>query len=130
MTSRSWAKRFSDACRGVRIGVLGEASFRVHVPVAVAVVVAGACFQVTPAEWLVLMLCITLVMACELVNSGMEQLAKAVTRERNAFVGAALDISAGGVLIAAMGAVVCGLIIFLPRLLALFEALPARESLR
>lgn len=116
MEYRGWIKRFADAFRGVRMGVLGEQSFAVHVPMAVLVVACAWYFQVTTAEWLVLVLCITLVMSLELMNSGLERIAKAVTKERNVFVGAALDISAGAVLIGAIGAAICGLVIFWPRI--------------
>lgn len=112
-----WLTMFRDALRGIRLGVLGERSFAVHIPVAVAVVAAGTFFGVTSGEWLVLVLCITLVFTAELLNTGLEHMAKAVTRERNIHVGAALDIAAGGVLCASLGALVCGLIIFVPRVI-------------
>ena len=105
---------FRDAFRGIRVGVLGERSFAVHIPAAIAVVAAGVFFNVTTTEWLVLVLCIALVMTAELLNTALEHLAKAVTRERNVHVGAALDIAAGAVLVASIGAVICGAVIFVP----------------
>jgi diacylglycerol kinase len=114
MPYRSWYTIFRDAFRGIREGVLGERSFAVHLPVAAAVIVAGAFFRVSAVEWLVLVLCITLVFAGELFNSALERMAKAVTQERNVHVGAALDIAAGAVLVASIGAVICGLLIFIP----------------
>lgn len=108
---------FRDAFRGIREGVLGERAFAVHLPVAIAVIVAGVFFNVSRMEWLVLVLCIALVITAELLNSALERMAKAVTQERNVHVGAALDIAAGAVLFAACGAVVCGLIVFVPHLI-------------
>jgi diacylglycerol kinase len=52
-------------------------------------------------------------------------MAKAVTQERNVHVGAALDIAAGAVLFAAIGAVVCGLMIFVPYAVAWWFPAPA-----
>jgi diacylglycerol kinase len=121
MQRRTWIIMFRDAFRGIREGVLGERAFAVHVPMAIAVIVAAALFRVTREEWLVLVLCIALVMATELVNSGLERMAKAVTQDRNVHVGAALDIAAGAVLLAALGAVACGLIIFVPHALAWYQ---------
>lgn len=114
MPHRSWYTMFRDAFRGIREGVLGERSFAVHLPVAAAVIAAAVFFQVSAIEWLVLVLCITLVITAELLNSALERMAKAVTQERNVHVGAALDIAAGAVLAASIGAVICGLVIFLP----------------
>lgn len=105
---------YQDALRGLRMGVCGERSFAIMLPLALAVIAAGAFFRVTAGEWLVLVLCITLVLSLELLNSGLERLAKAVTPDRNVHVGAALDIAAGAVLVASIGAAVCGLIIFIP----------------
>jgi len=114
MPHRPWYTMFRDAFRGVREGMLGERSFAVHLPMAAAVIAAATFFRVSAVEWLVLILCITLVMTAELLNSALERMAKAVTQERNVHVGAALDIAAGAVLIASIGAAVCGLLVFLP----------------
>lgn len=115
---------FQDAFRGIREGMLGERAFKVHLSVAVAVIGAGWFFRVSATEWLMLVLCIALVMSLELINSGLERLAKAVTQERNVHVGAALDIAAGAVLMASLGAVTCGLIIFVPYLLRWSQVIP------
>jgi diacylglycerol kinase len=125
MPYRSWFMMFRDAFRGIREGVLGERAFAVHLPMAVAVVAAAAFFSVTPTQWLVLILCITLVITTELLNSALERMAKAVTQDRNVHVGAALDIAAGAVLLASIGAVICGLVIFVPYVLAWSFASPS-----
>src|SRR5688572_22815376 len=125
MPHRSWLTMFRDAFRGIREGVLGERAFAVHLPMAVAVIAAGAFFGVSPTEWLVLILCITLVITAELLNSALERMAKAVTQERNVHVGAALDIAAGAVLFASVGAVICGLVIFVPHAMRWWAGSPA-----
>jgi diacylglycerol kinase (ATP) len=118
---------FRDAFRGIREGVLGERAFAVHLPVAVAVIAAAVFFDVTPIQWLVLVLCITLVITAELFNSALERMAKAVTAERNVHIGAALDIAAGAVLFASIGAVICGLIIFVPHAISWWFASPPSQ---
>jgi diacylglycerol kinase len=122
MPHRSWVTMFRDAFRGIREGMLGERAFAVHLPMAAAVVAAAAFFNVAPSEWLVLVLCIALVITAELLNSALERMAKAVTQERNVHVGAALDIAAGAVLFASLGAVACGLMIFIPHAIAWWSA--------
>lgn len=115
-----WYTMFRDAARGVRFAIGGERNFRVHVPAAVAVVAAGAYFRVTAAEWLALTLCITLVFVAEMLNTSIEHLAKVITRQHSEPIGAALDIAAGAVLIAALGSVACGLLIFVPYMRAMW----------
>lgn len=94
----------------------GQSSFRVHLVMAAAVVLAAAVLGVTPLEWCVLLVCITAVFAAELFNSAIERLAREVDRNHNPAVGAALDIASGAVLVAALGSALIGCIIFGHRL--------------
>ena len=110
---RSWVNKFSAAGRGVWQGIRGQTSFLVHLPAAVAVVVAGWLLDVNLVQWCLLTLCITIVMACELCNSALESLAKAVDEDYNERLADCLDIASGAVLISAMGAAATGAIVFL-----------------
>lgn len=108
---RSWRQKFRDAFRGVAVGVVGENSFWVHVPVAIAVMVAALWLQCSIAETSVLLLCISTVLVAELFNSALERLAKAVTSETNELVRDTLDIASGAVLVAAAMASLVGAIV-------------------
>ena len=96
------------------IAVRSGGSFNVHVLVSVLVVGCAAFFRVTPGEWCLLILCIALVFAAEIQNTGLEVLAKAIRQEYDPTLRDALDIGSGAVLAAAMGAAVVGLAIFIP----------------
>ena len=109
-----WAGKFRCALRGVGRGIVGQSSFRVHLPMAAAVVVAGAAVGLPAVEWAVLAVCITMVIAAELFNSSLEALAPAVDREQNPHLRDALDIAAGAVLAASIGAAAAGLTILGP----------------
>lgn len=113
---QGWGAKFACALRGIARGAAGQSSFYVHLPAAVAVVVLGALLRVTPAEWGLLLLCITVVLAAELLNSALESLARAVAQEHNEHLAAALDISSGAVLVASAGAAIVGAIVFVYRL--------------
>ena len=121
--NRSWVGKFRDAFRGVFQGVYGQSSFAIHLPFAAAVVIAGAWFRISLNEWTLLTLSITLVLVAELLNSAMELMARAIDRSFNPLIGKSLDIASGAVLLAAVGAVVVGFIVFLPRLSVLFGSL-------
>jgi diacylglycerol kinase (ATP) len=113
---RSWRRKFADAFRGVRVGVRGQSSFRVHLVAAVAVAAAGAILRVSLVEWCLLALCIAVVLTAEMFNSALESMAKAVTGQNDPHLGNSLDIGSAAVLIASIGASVVGLIIFGQRL--------------
>jgi len=82
----------------------------------VAVIVAAAVLKVSIAEWSILLLCITIVLAAEMLNTALEHLAKAIDRSENQHIGTALDIGSAAVLVAAIGAMVVGGIVFAARL--------------
>lgn len=73
-------------------------------------------------EWSVLVLCVTVVLACELLNTSLEHLAKAVTREWDPHIANALDVAAAAVLVAALGAIVVGILILGNRLWEVYSA--------
>lgn len=106
-----WAWKFACAARGVFAGMRGQSSFCVHVPAAFIACGLAAWLEVSHAEWLVLVLCITLVFAAELMNSAIEHLARAVTRDQHPEIRDALDIASGAVLAAAIGASVVGVMV-------------------
>ena len=60
-----------------------------------------------------------LVWVSETFNTGLEILAEAITKERHPILKIAKDVAAAAVLISALGAVVVGCILFIPRLLVL-----------
>ncbi len=82
-----------------------------HLPVAAAVVVAAAVLRTSVEEWCLLVLCIAGVLAAELFNTAIERLARAVTREHHPDLRDALDIASAGVLLAASGAAVVGVLV-------------------
>ena len=113
---RPWREKFRDAFCGVREGVRGQNSFRVHFVMAAAVIVAAAAMRVGPGEWCILLLCVTAALAAEMFNSALERMARAITDEHDPHVGTALDIGSAAVLVASLGSVIVGTIVFLHRL--------------
>lgn len=83
---------------------------------------AGVCavafwLSLSRMEWLWVVMAMTVVWAAEGMNTALEQLADAVSGEPDSRVERAKDAAAGAVLIAAIGAVVIGLVVLGPRLL-------------
>lgn len=106
-----WQRKFACAARGIVAGVRGQGSFYIHLPTAAVVCLIAAWLRVSNAEWLALILCITIVLAAELFNSAIEHLARAVTRDEHPEIRDALDIASGAVLVTAIGASVVGVVI-------------------
>jgi len=89
----------------------------IHLLATIAVAAAGVYFDLARLEWGIVLLCMILVWMAEALNTSLEYLSDAVTEEINPLIGRAKDVAAAAVLIAAIGAVVIGLLVFLPHFL-------------
>ena len=112
-----WCDKFRCAGRGVAVGMHGQDSFIVHV--VMAAIVLGLAWWLRLEAWrcAIVTLCVAGVLSLELVNSSLERIVLVVHPERHPEIGRALDIAAGAVLVMAIGAAVCGLIVLVPPLL-------------
>lgn len=111
-----WLRKFRNAFRGIAFGTVGQSSFAVHIPIALAVLVAAWWLRCSGWQWSVLVLCIAMVLSLELINSAIEYLAKGLCHEHNENVGKALDIASGAVLVASIFAALIGVFILGSRL--------------
>lgn len=93
------------------------------IQLAVIVILIPVCFLlgISLIEWTLLMICIGLVLALELVNSAIERLADKISPEHDPLIGKIKDISAAAVLITAIAAAVVGLIILVPKFFILMK---------
>lgn len=87
-----------------------------HSGAALGVLGLAAWLEVAPVEWALLALAISMVWSAEAMNTAVESLADAVHPEPHALVGRAKDAAAGAVLIAAIGALAIGVLVFGPKL--------------
>lgn len=97
-----------------------ERNFRIHMIVALFVIVAGIIVKLSTFEWSIIVLTIGLVMALEMVNTSIETLLDYVKPDLHPTAKVIKDIAAGAVLVAAIAAVVIGLLIFLPKIYHMF----------
>lgn len=117
----TWIDKFRVAIRGIRWGITGQASFSIHIPVALIVILLGALLRIESAEWIALIFSIGLVFTAELFNSAIEVLFQGLNPDQQDRFWKSLDIAAGAVLVASLTALVIGFIIFIPRLFAMFQ---------
>ncbi len=92
---------------------------RIHLAAAMLAVIAGAYFGISITEWCVIILCIAAVTGAEALNSAVEALADKISPDHDPLIGKAKDVAATAVLIFAIGAFLCGALIFLPKIIDL-----------
>jgi diacylglycerol kinase len=112
----NWRNKFRVAIRGALWAIRSEVNFKIHLAIGLAVIATAAWLGASAIEWSILVLCIIVVLSAEAFNTAIEHLARAITREHNEVIRDALDVAAGAVLIAAIGAAVVGTILFSNRL--------------
>jgi diacylglycerol kinase len=111
---------FGYAFAGIRYCFRTQRNFRIHLAFTVAALVAGLYLGLSWAEWGVIAVMVVLVLAAEMVNTMIESLVDLVTTEYHPLAKVAKDVAAGIVLLSAIGSVVVGVMIFLPKIIALF----------
>ncbi|MDD2412812.1 MAG: diacylglycerol kinase family protein [Bacteroidales bacterium] len=112
-------KSFSFAFNGLKILIKEEHNARIHLFVAIVVVMAGLIFKISVNEWFVVLFAIGFVMVVEIINTAIESIANIISPEKDKRIKKIKDLSAAAVLISALTALVIGSIIFIPKLLNL-----------
>jgi diacylglycerol kinase len=99
--------------------VATERNAKLHLAAVLAVIMAGWWFSISTLEWAILVLTIVCVLAAEAFNTAIEQLTDLVSPDYHPLAGKVKDLAAGSVLLCAIGAVVVGILLFLPKILSL-----------
>jgi diacylglycerol kinase (ATP) len=109
-------KSMGFAFKGMLLLIKKEANVRLQLLIAIIVTVAGIYFKLSATEWLIQILVIGLILGLEGLNTAIEQLCDFVHPEQHEKIGRIKDIAAGAVFIAAITAVIIGLIIYFPKI--------------
>lgn len=112
----SLIKSFGYAGRGLTDALKDEPNLRIHLFVSTAVTILGFVFKLSYAEWAIIVICITLVVSLELVNTVFEEMTDLANPEISNAARKAKDISAAAVFISSIGASLVGLLLFLPKI--------------
>ncbi|MDD5622420.1 MAG: diacylglycerol kinase family protein [Actinomycetota bacterium] len=116
----SLLKSFKCAAKGIARVILTQRSFRIQLLMFVLTVIAGFIFHISTTEWLFILLIGCMVLSLEMINTCLEFIIDLVTEGYRIHAKHIKDISAGAVLVSSLIALIGGLIIFIPYLLALF----------
>ena len=110
-----WAS-CGHAFRGIYFAIRYQRNFRIHVLIAVLVLVAAVALHFNRVEMTLLVLTVMLVILGELLNTSIEFVLNLLEARHHPVVKTAKDIAAGGVLLTVAGSVWIGLLLFGPPL--------------
>ena len=112
-------KSLRFAFRGMLILIRSEHSVMVQLGIGILVSIIGLLVGLSATEWILQTLCIGLILTAEGLNTAIEKLCDFVNPGPDPKIGRVKDIAAGGVGFAAVAAIIVGLIIYIPKVLAL-----------
>jgi diacylglycerol kinase len=93
-----------------------ENNARIHLIVAILVIIGGIIARLSGLEWCVIVIQIALVWAAEAINTAIEKLADVVSPQYHPTIKIVKDLAAAAVLFLSISAVIVGSIILLPKL--------------
>lgn len=108
-------KRSRDSIKFAAEGILhcfrSQRHMQIHFSMLVLVLVSGLMLALDTTQMLLLLFCISLVIATEMVNTAVETVVDMVTRTYHPLAKLSKDVAAGAVLVASANAVVAGTLI-------------------
>lgn len=108
---------FKYAIQGIIVTIKSERNIKIHIFIMLLVIIAGIMLKISKIDWIICIILFAIVIGGELFNTAIETVVDMVMPEKNDKAKFAKDVSAGAVLILAIGAAIVGLIIFIPKIL-------------
>lgn len=120
MKSNNLIDSFKYALMGIVEAFKQERNLKVHAFAMFMVVIAGFIFNISVTEWLFCFVTFALVIGAEMINTSYEEMVNLLSPEKQKSAKYAKDIAAGAVLVFAFFSLIIGLVIFVPKIVALF----------
>lgn len=112
---------FKYAIEGIIASFKTERNMKLHVMAMILVILLGFFAKLSKLEWMICIILFTIVIAGELFNTAIETTVDIAMPQKNEKAKLAKDVSAGAVLIIAIGAFIIGIIIFIPKILEILK---------
>lgn len=107
---------FKHAFDGIIWAFRTQPNFKVHTTLSLAAILLGLYLKVTFIEITILVLTIVFGLGVEMVNTSIEAMTDLISTQQHQSAKIAKDVAAGMVLLTAIGAVIVGCFIFLPKI--------------
>lgn len=111
----------SYAKEGILYAYKNEQSLTIHAIITALVLIAGIIFKISLIEWMIVIFCIGLVLAFELVNTSIEAVVDLATSEIKPLAKVAKDVAAGVSVVFSITTIIIGIMIFLPKVIEIFK---------
>ena len=114
--AKSFFESAKYACNGILYAFNTQSNMKRILVIALLVIIISAVFTLSFLEWAVIVMCLTISIFAEMVNTTTETIIDAhYCDEYSQIAKNAKDIAAGAVLIVSFGDIIIGLLIFMPK---------------
>jgi len=121
MRTKNLGESFYHAIAGVLYSFISQRNMKVHALAAIIVVISGLVCGLNRMEWGLVVVAIFMVLTAETMNTAIEKTVDLITDEFHPLAKKAKNLAAGATLLAAVGAVILGIIVFGPYLMGLLR---------
>ena len=112
---------FKNAINGIKYVFKNEHNYRIQTFFSILAIVVGIILKINYIEFAIIFITIGVVFLAEFVNSVVETIVDMYTEEYNERAKIAKDVAAGTAMLMAMCSVIIGILIYLPKIIELFE---------
>lgn len=128
LKNRNIIESFNNAANGIVYAIVKEMNMKIHITIAILVVIASMFFNLDRIELIILLLTVALVFVCELINTAIEVAVDMVIDIYHPKVKIVKDIAAGAVLVSAVVSVLVAYMLFFDRMRPYTEMLILKIS--
>lgn len=118
---QNFSDTFRNARKGMRLTIKSERNVRVHIFIAVLVLITAYCLNFSITKFCIVLFTIASVISAEMFNSAIEFSLDSIFHNKySRMVGMAKDIAAGAVMVVTITALMIGVLLFVPPIISLF----------
>ena len=110
-------KKFTDSFNGLKIALEHKAVL-IQIILGLMAIIGGLIIRLDYYEWLAFVICITLVILCEVFNTTIEKIGDYLSEEKDERIRVIKDLSSAAVLVSSFGAFVICMICVIRRILS------------
>lgn len=116
-----FVRSFKYALTGIKLAVEVDRNVRIHIISGLLVLIVSILLGISRIEFLFVLFAIFFVLITEMINTAIEEMTNLIISEHRREARIAKDVAAAAVLLAAVFAVIVGIIVLSPRLILLFN---------
>lgn len=113
-------KSFMYSVAGLKYAYKYEQSMLIHVFITTLVIIGGILLNISMLEWILVIVLMGTVMGAELLNTAIEAVVDLVSPDYHDLAKISKDTASAAVFIFSLSAGIVGLLIFIPKIIALF----------